>query len=78
MQDGLHNRVKRDVIIRNQKNTFRNSMKLLKPEEVDQRKVINFPDTVEGSENRASGVGRKIIFSPHHTYVRRLHSQQQP
>ena len=41
-------------------------LKYLEPEESDQRKVIVFPDTVEGSENRAPEVGRKnIISSPH-------------
>ena len=68
----------RDVIIRNQKITFRNSMKLLKPEEVDQRKVINFPDTVEGSENRAPEVGRKQYFLVTTRTVRKTSDNQQP
>ena len=53
LQYDLQYRVKRDVIIRNQKNTFRNSMKLLEPEESDQRKVIIFPGDFCWSENRA-------------------------
>ena len=58
MQYDLQNRVKLDVIIQNKKITYRNRMKLLEPEESDLRKVIIFPDTVEGSENRAPEVGR--------------------
>ena len=62
----------RDVIIRNRKITFRNSTKLLEPEESVQKKVIHFPDTVQGSENRAPEVGRKNIRSllATHTYGR--------
>ena len=49
----------------------------MKPEESDRRKVIIFPGTVEGSENRAPAVGKK--FSPHHAYVSTsTHNQQQP
>ena len=68
MQYELQYRVKRDIIIRNQKNTFRNSLKLLEPllepEESDQRKVFIFLDTVEGytSSNHRTVTGQPVLF----------------
>ena len=58
MQYDLQNWVKCDIIIQNQKNTYRNSMKLLKPEESDQSKVIIFHGSFAWPKNRAPSSSR--------------------